>query len=246
MNENDRNDAIEIRPIKVSIAGPRGVKFLLNAEDAFALMARVSDRAKPFDVLFQAEVLWKMPGMFSMLASLSLICTGNPWLMCFVLPTSWLAEWFLVRKEFFTRSLCSPFRVIGYAYSILTGYGLFVAGLTYLAYCKMGWIGVCVYIAVNGIRLHLDARRHEREVIFFIRKETPFLMFDCVCFLVAFKRLAIKYGREACWCICPDKDNRQGAIKLLMEYTHKYPKAASRFVAGTEGYMLPISKNHGP
>lgn len=239
---NSKNGKTDSLRLNASIVGPRGVKFFLNVEDAFALMRRVSDKIQPFDVLCQAEVLWKMPGMFSMFASLSMICTGNIWLMCFVLPTSFLAEYFLVRKEFFTSSLCIPFRIIGYVYSMLTGYGLFFVGLSCLAYYKMGWVGVCAYVAVNGIRIHLDARRHEKEVVYFAKKETPILIFDCACFLVAFKRLAIKYGRSACWCIRPDKDSRQDAVKLLAEYTHQYPKAASRFVAGMSGFVLPISE----
>lgn len=224
-----------------SLVGPRGVKFYLNAIDAFALMNRVSDKIKPFDLLWQAEVLWKIPGMFAMFTSLLLIYNGNPWLLFLIIPSSMLAKLIFLQMKFFSSHFSAPFRWIGNVYSVLTGYGIFFIGLACFAYFKMGWIGVCLYIIANVVRLGVEGRIEERMLTILIQKGAPFLLYDCKCFLIAFERVAKKYQRDASWFINSTQDNMEEAISLLIEYINEHPKAASRLVRA-KGFNLPFKE----
>jgi len=224
-----------------SLVGPRGVKFYLNAVDAFALMKRVADKIKPFDLLWQAEVLWKMPGMFAMFTSLLLIYNRKPWMLFLIVPSSILAKLIFIHLKFFVSNFSTPFRWVGNLYSVLTGYGLFFIGLVCLAYFKMGWLGVCLYIVANAVRIGVEGRMEDRMFICLVKNEAPFLRNDCKCFLIAFERIARKYKRDISWFLDPQQDNRAEAISLLIEYINEQPKAASRLVRA-KGFELPFKE----
>ena len=61
----------------MALCGPRGVKFGLNAKQSFVLLARISDKVDPFNVLSMAESFWRLPGMFAAIVSEVLIYHGN-------------------------------------------------------------------------------------------------------------------------------------------------------------------------
>lgn len=221
----------------MSLKGPRGINFFLRADEAFVLMSRVADKTTLLSVLWEAEVLWRTPGMFSMFTSFILIYIGNPWLFILLPSSSWLVAYLLVWKEGWLNVMCAPIRWLGCVYGVLTGYGLFIVGLSVFAYYKMGWLGVVLYLVGNGVRIFLDGRSNMRIVVESIKNHLQPLPFDALCFLVAFKRIAKKYERDVSWNItsCDDVDF---ALRLFTEFKKHNPLIASRFGSDDEGISL--------
>ena len=224
----------------MALCGPRGVKFGLNAKQSFVLLARISDKVDPFNVLSMAESFWRLPGMFAAIVSAVLIYHGNPWLFGGLLLSSSLASYVFLIKKCIIRPIFTPILCLLKVYSLLTGYGLFVVGLSVFAYVRMGWVGIALYLGMNCVRIALDARLNQRVALDMIKNGTSYMIFEPYCFLLAFEYYARKFDRESSWTLQADTDDVAKAQIVFEELKSKWPMVVARFGDVEEGYELPV------
>jgi len=153
----------------MAIYTPRGLKIRLTVPYSFALMARLSPRVGPFQVLKTTEGIESVPGLLGIIAAL-FVFLGNfsPLSAFLVMLAAQVIGDLMMRLGLF---IVPGLVMLGTIFSYFTGFGVIFASICVVAFVSVGWIGVLCFVGARITAFFIDftlgiyfARRYLRLI----------------------------------------------------------------------------------